>query len=347
MNLRPSIEFTSQFRRQTDGTRFIMLLGVVLIHCSLISYMPTEGLAIERDIITLFSQDLPSICVPWFFIISAYITQIRGKDYKYLIRRRMNNIVVPYVLWNLIAVGIRFLFKASSLGAYGSGAYQWESVSDVFMEIFIEPALIPLWFLRNLFLFTLLFPILVRLLKINIPVTLILLLFVNKLPFIEGIFYYSAGIALAMRVKPGEIPAKLSKFRLFFPIFTLLMILSVILRLNIIEIPILSDIVILGGAIGAWGLIHFKALKLRPIGQAGAIFFVYAFHGIISPYVTKGLVLLVPWENAWWVVAFFISFIIVTIISFGIYLLTKQFTPTILRILTGGRSTTKTIPEAL
>ena len=91
----------------------------------------------------LVSQTLVKVAVPAFFMMSGYlffanIEKFTKEVYWQKIRRRIITLFIPYIIWNLLmAVKLR----------------------EISLDAFIAPANMPLWFLRDLMVVSLLTPI--------------------------------------------------------------------------------------------------------------------------------------------------------------------------------------------
>lgn len=91
----------------------------------------------------LVSQTLVKVAVPVFFVISGYLFFANVEKFTYVIyfqkiRRRIKTLLIPYIIWNLLMV-----IKLKSF----------------YLSFFWKPANLPLWFLRDLMIVTLLTPI--------------------------------------------------------------------------------------------------------------------------------------------------------------------------------------------
>jgi hypothetical protein len=89
------------------------------------------------------SQTLVKVAMPTFFVMSGYlffanVKQFNKEVYWQKIRRRIKTLLLPYIVWNLL---MAFKLKAFSF------------------SIFWTPANMPLWFLRDLMIVSLLTPI--------------------------------------------------------------------------------------------------------------------------------------------------------------------------------------------
>jgi len=332
---------TQKFRERTDAARVLMLLGVVLIHCNILSFIPGGGNRAVTCAVGFFSEGLPSMCVPWFFLVSAYLSAIRRSDADYggFVRRRVRSILVPYLVWNSLAVAVRMAVQLTPLGQYTSGGHQFTSLWQTLVDVYVEPALWPLWFLRNLFVFTLMLPVLRRMIDRNIAVTLAVLLIADTFTPLVGIFYYGAGVAAARLLSPAGAERMLGRCGWLFPLYCAVTFVSVWCGFDLFSVPVLRNVMSIVGMAGLWGL----ALRggwsgLGFLGRPDATFFVYAFHGLVSPYIVKGLVRCVPWEGYGWLCCYAVAFSGVAGVSYAVYYAVSLSCGRVLPWLTGGRS---------
>ena len=89
------------------------------------------------------SQTLVKAAMPMFFFISGYLFFVNvekwnWQTYQQKIKRRIKTLLIPYIIWNLLMAVMLRPFSPS---------------------IFCEPANMPLWFLRDLIVVSLLTPI--------------------------------------------------------------------------------------------------------------------------------------------------------------------------------------------
>ena len=111
----------------------------------------------------LVSQTLVKVAVPVFYIVAGYLffrrlEQWSWQTYMGKMRRRVVSLLVPYVFWNAVV-------------AWKYGAPDWHILWDYFPQAGIQtdwfgheqlltaPVCLPLWFLRDLMVVTLLTPI--------------------------------------------------------------------------------------------------------------------------------------------------------------------------------------------
>ena len=150
-------EFKTQ--KDIDSTRLFMILGVIIIHCNILTNIPQNDITFLTSVIVrFFSEYLPIICVPWFFMISAYLSGLKYKrftkdTYINLLKKRCKSIFLPYILWNTIALLFWQSVNMTFLSKYTSGGYNFISIQQLIIDVYMSPILEPLWFLRNLIIF--------------------------------------------------------------------------------------------------------------------------------------------------------------------------------------------------
>lgn len=174
--------------------RFPLMVGIVFIHFNILNGVTVQGVVYGADIpvwhqfiINLCSDVIPRIAVPMFFFISGYLFFLKDSDNhkcKEKLKRRFNTLFIPYILWNLIAIGI-LLLKTSSILDFlfinseniSHADYSLKNVlalfwnKDMFFSSQSVPAQlfpldVPLWYLRELMIVMLLSPLLFESVKI-------------------------------------------------------------------------------------------------------------------------------------------------------------------------------------
>ena len=101
----------SQTSRVIDFLRFPLIVGIVAIHAWSATAFPADYTA--NLIIQFFRSEICRIFVPLFFAISGYLFFVRydggtSDFYKRQWRRRLFTLLVPYLLWGVIAWGFPF-----------------------------------------------------------------------------------------------------------------------------------------------------------------------------------------------------------------------------------------------
>lgn len=112
----------------------------------------------------LFSQSLVKVVVPVFFIMSGYLffRNLQSWDttgYLQKLRRRAVSLLLPYVVWNLLMALKLGTFRIQVFWAFWAEAgRQTDWLGHI--NLLTAPCNMPLWFLRDLMVMTLLAPLL-------------------------------------------------------------------------------------------------------------------------------------------------------------------------------------------
>ena len=146
----------------------------------------------------LVSQTLVKVAVPVFFIMSGYLffANVDKWDvvtYKKKILRRIKTLLLPYLIWNLLMAVKLKTFSMNMFWAFWNPAgkqIDWFGNE----QLMTAPANMPLWFLRDLMVVSLLTPIiyiLVRRLGYWLMAVLTVLYLSGVCAFIPGISAYA------------------------------------------------------------------------------------------------------------------------------------------------------------
>ncbi|NLL79590.1 MAG: acyltransferase [Clostridiales bacterium] len=156
---------TQEESKRITALRFILIVLVIFIHNN---GSEVDNTAFSGAIRLLFSEILARTAVPLFFFISGYLLFIKPRPYKEVLKRKAKTLLLPYLLWNGLVL---FLFWVGQTAPYVSAfftdennriadysLYQWV---DAFLGLNYQgyPAAYQLWFIRDLILLTLLYPI--------------------------------------------------------------------------------------------------------------------------------------------------------------------------------------------
>lgn len=224
-----------------EANRAFLAFLIVLLHCFSLYSVSDHPIRYNNDLYDfvriLCTQGLCRVAVPTFFIISGYLFYKKKEKwqwgtYKDKIRKRLFSLVIPYFLWNVIAVIFLFSIEVMSIKKFSLteiASYFCEYISDLgYWRIFWDnnlkdvegisnilnynlyyggPINLPLWFIKDLFILSILSPVLYWLLrKIGIPfltVMFFLMVFSIWLPFTfvspTSVFFFSLGGFLSIK----------------------------------------------------------------------------------------------------------------------------------------------------
>ena len=159
----------------------------------------------------LLSQTLVKVAVPVFFIISGYlffanVVQWNLQTYRQKMIRRARTLLLPYLLWNLLmAVKLRTFSWSVFWTFWCPAGIQTDWLGH--QQLLTAPANMPLWFLRDLMVVSLLTPIIyigVRRLGVWLMALLTILYLSGICAFVPGlsayaVYFFTLGAFLSLR----------------------------------------------------------------------------------------------------------------------------------------------------
>ncbi|MCI2088611.1 MAG: acyltransferase [Prevotella sp.] len=284
----------------------------------------------------LFGEGYGRIAVPMFLLISGYLffpsrdIAFSKNFYISKIKKRAKSLLVPYLLWNLIA----YLLYAINNGFNIVDFFKSFWVIDLPGRTGSSPMDGPLWYVRNLMILMIASLMIYYLCRHKVVIILLLVLwFIGIKPFDKGIFialtFFATGGWLRFK---GYSSSKLKGYW-FYVIFIVILF----------ALPFLGHQLAFGYAqrlmilTGMLSLISIA--KLMPNSDnslymtlASATFFIYCCHDILLTYLKP---MAIQVSTSWW------SYLLLTVTDLVCclllyYGLTKVF-PKYSRLLTGGR----------
>lgn len=319
---------TSYLSKVISISRFPMICGVVMIHSQIFS----------KSYISLFCGEiLGRICVPFFFLISGYLF-FQGYDntiasYRKKLSRRVKTILIPYLLWNLIAYIVY---------AYGTGDMQPSQFLESFWIVTGKsghsPADGPLWFLRTLIFLSVISPVLYvinrkRIIAWISPVIIIAWLF--DLPgFHSGMViafcWFNLGAWLCLTKFDKAIKAPTYAFAVA--------VVALYIVMSIIELYTYKQgIVWFHNCVLIMGMLLFFVLPKFSVSRymetlGGASFFMYCLHEMVIRCIQ------IIYHSSLSDSCNYLIIVIMTIILCVLaYYLLGQYCPRVLSVLTGSR----------
>ena len=341
--------------------RFPLIMGVVLAHCNLYAVIGNwEGSNPDWPgwLIYIFNYLywllLPAR-VPTLFIISGYFffRSQKERDTHFFVnkyKRRIHSLLMPYLVWNAIAILIMYLRydiiagNNYPLSDYMSGFWS-STINDNGL-----PANNPLWFMRDLMVVTLMAPVINYLIKSKYGLFTIVSLatcYVMNIGIpvsgmsLEAILFFSTGAYLAIhKVDITSIPKHLG-------IVTLLLYIPIQVCMNGLDsdCKYIYCLDLLTTSIKTTAVFYlvsllFKKNILKPTPQLGKIsFLLYALHGIIIGPIIMLLYKLSGYtDNPTALLGIYIiTPIIIIVVTQILYNILTKFTPGIAKVVTGNR----------
>ena len=326
--------------RAFDLLRFPMAILVVFLHIDnapRIAVMEYEwGVDLWQScyyFAIIFVDNIAKIAVPCFFFISGYLF-FKGKrdfgknDYFSKVKSRLRSLVVPYILWNLLAA--MYIYATQGL------------VLRPWYLNFTEPANFPLWFLRDLIAIVLVSPVVyvvARYLKL-FGLILMTVLYVSGMVPPLWIFYFSSlfffylgaycGMALFVRKRGGRCEAVLY-------VSAALMFVATVAAYGTCLDAYLMPVYLIVGVLAAICLccrLVDKGAKVLPVLVASS-FFVYVSHKLGATFVAKLLFNVLPQGYGTMTVRFLVAPFVATALCVVVYMAWHKLSPRSLAFFVG------------
>lgn len=327
-----------------------MMLCVVFIHSN---FLPNIGsdycIGGFRNFLGLFNY-LLSCAVPTFFFISGYLFFRSGlltrETYSYKIKRRWHSLIVPYLIWNTVAL-VTLLIKTlpllSDIFPQYSGFYH--SLLNIplgYVDLLDTgyPYDFALWFVRNLIILVLVSPLLSVMFRYFRIFVLPLLYAVNVFAPIEvfnitdSLCFFALGASFPVL---GLNLGLLVRCRLLWTLVFIVMVAGNMLW---------PDYCVFILTITA-GVLMFVSLAMNSSKMCSfkpgahvfeAIFFLYACHSLYVTIVRMLWIKLLPPSTDWLAaIDYILSFGSLVVVTMAIYYVGRKAAPRLVSVMCGGR----------
>lgn len=153
-----------------DVVRCLSNYMIILLHASAVNQYCNQK-TLEASVWNFIYTDICSAALPVLFMISGFLLfkNYSLTDYPQKVKRRVGRLVVPYISWN--AVFIMFYIVGSlvvprlALRVDGFNLFSLSGIIDKMFSLMSAPIDGPLWFIRTLFVYSVLSPVMVIFLK--------------------------------------------------------------------------------------------------------------------------------------------------------------------------------------
>lgn len=350
--------------RKTDyitALRFPLALLVVLIHSYNSAWQSVEFES-GPSLPYFLSRILPTFAVPLFFAISGYLfflnsPRLTASAYANKLNRRKGTLLLPYLLWNLIAFGLyalkdvfsgiplqnplsfHLLWDSHTLGKAFTNWAGWNIAAGT------APVQQPLWFVRDLMILVLLSPVIYVLLrKLRIFGLLLLgIVYYGQLwpnfggITFQGMWFFGLGAWFSI----SQTSVLQTTRRLLTPAAVLVTPLALFLLLfpdaSTAIHSAAQELYVLCAMVCAIELAQFYTAHRRPNGWlAESSFFLYASHTIILLPLTA---FFAPWTVGKNVLVHHFAYLLCPILAVMFCLLAyyalRRFFPSLHFLLTG------------
>lgn len=342
-----------------NALKLLLILAVVIIHSNLACELSLDNSYMSQVADFISNTVCNSLAVPCFFIVSAFlffrnIDKFTAQVYYNKLRTRVHSLFIPYIIWNVIACAL-FLFKVyklhfDGLGIVEDGSLNWPNFLTGFFYIDqaqSEPFAFAFWFIRNLLVFIVLAPIF-RLISYNLY-TLLAAVAIFHLFGLST--YYGEWFAFGAYLGRYHKDLALFDFKKSLWIIGLAFVTSICaMHYSLLygHEGLLRSIAHYFVVISAFILLLNQAKRIDGSGSLlnnakliNATFFIYAFHQLFCRQCRIFWETLLrcnqPDANVQVLIAYILTIITLTGVSFGVYLVFNRLSPKVMQVITGGR----------
>lgn len=312
--------FTSQKFRFYS---FISMLLLVYVHGYNLenTYLQPWGTVSEPLTPTSFfeyftANGLFRFRIPILFSISGYLFALGdSQPFGIRIKKRARTLLLPYVIWSAVGLLLTFLFQQhpfllkmvqnAQLDQLGDNRpYREMSWTSLLERLFLVPISFQLWFIRCLFMYNLLYPVLrwlaIQRTAIWFSIAVFLWLTTFGIHFVEGegLLFFSLGIWMQKRNFNLEQPPRWLLPQRVVIVFLASCIIKTILAFQLhdsvfsfILLSLLHKTAVFAGMVSCWygadALVKWLMLKSWFQWISGFSFIIYAFHVPLINYASQ------------------------------------------------------------
>lgn len=330
--------------------RFPLICMVVLIHVlQSETYIEDCSSWIHVSFYLIREAILRSV-VPVFFVISGYMMFMNVNyfdliTYSKKLHRRIYSLLIPFVLWNLIAL-IELLIKHLPCFENYFPNLKVQLTLPFFIGTFWAvpegtcPLLYPLWYVRDLIVMVLFSPIiywLVKKLRYSFLIILVTLVFSGIKTYpgfsFSSVLFFSIGIYWTMFFHDKVPPTKS-----LLPFLILWLPMAYIDTFTQNEMMHIISILFGVPSLFLLGIMACRHNFSVPNNLTQSVFWILAVHAILLPYIAKIMFILLHPQNTIFIIfTYFFVWILTVIFSYYTYKFSKKYLPRVNRVLNGGR----------
>ena len=343
--------------KSIDMLRFPMAVAVVVLHYSIPQMEDATGPL--RSLCIIFQEGLCRLAVPCFFFISGYLFFNKLQEWSWSewtrkIKSRGKTLLVPYLLWNLIAFFAYWVYARTqgdglSLQQHfqnnGGLRLFWGTNGDIPLGVRSAPCDQPLWFIRDLMLFTLLTPLIHLFLRWTKGLgVLAVVAFFLAVPGIipEGFAFYITGSAFMINRK--NIVERLWPRRMVFYILSAALLIILYFLFDFAYWGRLVKNTFLFCGLAASFCVTAQLLRQERIHiipfLVRSSFFIFASHEILilHQFARPLVEAILPADGAFWpCLGYFLAPAIAVGICLGLLFMMEHLLPRSTSLLTGNR----------
>ena len=347
--------------KRITALRFLLIVFVVFIHNNLkaddaLNYYHLDFAepAWVTWIKVLVCDVLGGAAVPLFFLFAGYLQFSKRDDYATLLKKRAKSLLVPYIAWTLVTAALFFAAQSVPAAApffqnENNIVRNWDFADwlNLFWvhqseESLKNPLVYQFWFLRDLIVMIIFFPILTFFAR-KVPFlafAAMLLGFLNGIPmgFGTAIFFYMAGFFCA---EYGFSPFLFAS-KIHYAEYAVFLLFALLLRFVFAEKISLHGLSTIASCLFFLKLSHTIVANEKLFSLASRLsplsFFLYAIHTpFLGTSLNKISWRIIPLHGAFCLVQFIAPVALCVFIGTAIGVFLKRFLPSVYRALSGSR----------
>jgi hypothetical protein len=304
-----------------------------------------------------FKNGLATIAVPMFFSISGYLFFLGFsgslKEFVNKFKKRTITVLIPYIFWS--AFGLLFYFLLQII-PHTKSFFTKElivnySLTKLLYTWLVDPIPYQFWFIRDLILIILITPLIFLLIKYFRYTLLIVCMSIwiiglnTEILNIGSVTFFVLGASIST-MHPNIINQVFyRKYWIITPVWMIFLVCKTLYmsdHLDSFWLIIIHRVCILIGMISAWSIydVFLSRSFLEEKNYFWVFsysFFLFAFHEPILTIVKKFLLSVLPRSEAYILASFFLTSLIVIIVSILVGSLIKKVLPSIYGVISGGR----------
>ena len=352
---------------------FLAMMLLVYVHGYNLnnSYLQPFTVVNERLTFTTFFEYLTAnglfrFRIPMLFIISGFLYALNDdKPNRQRIVKRVRTLVIPYLIWSGIALAITFLwqqFPPTAKAVYEAGLdqmgdnrpYAEIDFAGMFARWTLVPVAFQLWFIRVLFVYNLLYPVLkkavIKIPKYWFPFAGIMWLTMMGLHFIEGegLLFFTLGIWIAKSGFNVENTPRWLNLKWIVPIFIISSILKTLLAFymtgglaSFIVLTLLHKTVVFTGLVSMWFgcdvLVRYFMNRGWFVWISAFSFIIYALHVPLINYTAKFILPYIHMVQNYRLLEYLVLPFVVIMFCVAMGAILRKLVPGVYGWMTGGR----------
>lgn len=332
---------------------------------------PNEALTVTTFIEYLLANGLLRFRIPLLFIVSGYLYALHDElPNKKRVGKRMQTLLVPYLLWSAIALVLFYLLELSEIGKRILIDSHLAQIDDTrllvhdyaWYEILARwiffPVAYQLWFIRVLLVYNLAYPFIRWCVTTRNARTvffmLVTLFWLSTTGFVliegEGLLFFALGVWIQKANFNIETPRSFFNPKVWAFLFIGLALSKTVLAfygvvwLGDAVFPvllILHKATVFSGLVTCWfgldGLVRSCMRQSWFVWLTSFSFIIYALHVPLVAILINPMFEILHYMEGYRMITFFLLPLIIIIFCIGIGIVLRSFLPKVYSLLTGGR----------